>query len=399
MRTGRRNFGFSGRLGFMSALLCSAVVFATPARAADTRVAYVAQNGSGYLGAYLVTWRDDGRATVVTYEGRSTGTVTVEGLNRVIRLGRPIATTVTGGALDSCTGGPADVRNDITHVAVRLRSGTDLSGLSAVSTQGARTILTGCEAGKVEPVGDITDTSGTPTLHRPFDGRPPIDDLAPGAVIAGMAPRLGDGSRFPEIDVAVLNESAVRFERTGAQVPLSRRADKWLMLNYGAPTQRSYTRITRADSFGIEHWMTAEWVDGVIARVDALPMFKVSGTASWASIASSSRKWQSGIFARNPSPFFIHLYSNGTGERVTRDTVTGQETRIPLSAWRLRNGVLEMDRTLPDGSLVRRFWVPKLRTTNAMGVIEREIQILPDSTRLIRIPPRVNWYIDTGSAG
>lgn len=391
------------QLSWLSLAVTTAVgVFAAPGVAQAAQVAYVNENGHPVQrNAYLIDWRQQNtRARLVSADGVRTGSVSTVGLTQVITLDTPFTYT-TNGTPAPCDGLEPEVQVSITQVGVRLRSGTANKGLSAVSQVGTSTVLTGCETGKVTPLGEISDTSGSPTLHRGMTVLASTADLVPGVGLAGLS---ADGQTVDApmpVDVATISAPGVLgFARAGRDVTYQVNPAGWYVLDLGAAGQRGYLRLTAADGRGVEQWMVADFSAGQPVRVDSAPVVKpVAGTA-WGTVAESARMWSSGLFSKTRTPFYFHLYRKGHGERVLMDLDAGTETRDPVRAWRIApEGWLEQERDIGQSGWVRkRFWTPLARTGKTMAVIEAE-QVLPvNQAPYWLIAPRINWYQDTGKA-
>jgi len=369
------------------------------AQAANRTVAYVGESGYGQNLAYLVEWRSGGtRANLVANAGLASGAVSTLGLNQVITLDVPFSEVGLGDPT-TCDGLQPDVRFDTLRIGIRQRSGNANKGLSAVSTAGSATTLTGCEAGKVVAWGEISDTSGLNALHRAMSARAPVDDLVVGAKLTGMSVQGSTVVEQPGVDIGIFQAGGLlQMALAGTTVPYTLGADGWFVLDLGAAGQRGYLRLTAADGRGIEQWLAADMAGGVPQRVQSALMLKpVDGTA-WGTVAETSRMWESGLFTKTTNPFFVYLYKDGTGERVQKSLVDGSETRTPINAWLIDTGIVSQDRVLGNGTIRRRLWVPQLRLGKSMGVLEAEKAINPDGSSQWVILPRVNNYVDTGKA-
>ena len=391
------------QLSWLSLAVSTAVgAFAAPGVAQAAQVAYVNEQGQPFeRAAYLIDWRQKNtRARLVGVDGVRTGQVSTVGLNQVITLDTPFTST-TYGEPAPCDGLQPEVRVDITQVAVRLRSGTVNKGLSAISQAGTATTLTGCEAGKVVPVGAISDTSGSPTLHRAMTALAPTTDLVPGVALAGLSAEGQSVSAALPVDVATIQSAGVLdFARAAVQVGYRVDPAGWYVLNLGSTGERGYLRLTAADGRGLEQWMVADFSGGQPVRVESAAVVKPVAGAAWGTVAETARMWSSGLFAKSRTPFYFYLYRKGHGERVYLDLDAGTETRDPIRAWRIApEGWLEQTRDVGNSGWVRqRYWTPVARAGKTMVVIESE-QVLPvNQAPYWLIPPRINWYQDTGKA-
>ncbi|MBN8487775.1 MAG: hypothetical protein J0M20_08650 [Burkholderiales bacterium] len=378
-----------------SALILMSLLSSGAAWAAKP-VVYVAEHGSGNSEALWLEVRSNGKAALVLPEGRSSGVVSTVGSFQVVTLDTPVSEEIEGPP-DRCNGDPTQVRRDLLQVGVRLRSGTGNRGLSAISRTGTETILTGCDAGLVSHWGDFSGTAGVNTVHRSYAAMPPTTDLVAGAQLAGMSGADGSvvGFGLPA-DVATVGAGVLTFEQSGA-VPYTVTPDGWFLLSLPGGQQRAYLRLTGAVMHGVENWMAADVVSGVLTAVSPALMIKpVAGTA-WGSGNANARMWESSLFTLSNTPFFVHLYRDGTGERISRDLIAGTESRAPISAWYLSGGALVTERM--TGSYVRRrLWQPLAANGKAMGVMESETVHAPDGTSFVAIAPRINAYVDLGKA-
>ena len=364
------------------------------AQAATRTVAYAAEPGYAQSGAYLIEWRPANRAQVVLPQGAGAGSVSVVDVHQVITLDTPISQFGVGPAAP-CDGLPPDQRYDTQQVAVRTRSGTPNKGQSGVIELGTITTLTGCEAGKVETFGALTDT-GLLTLHRSLSARAPMDDLVPGASLSGMSENGSSVADQPPVDTVLFQAGAVQFGRSGQVVPASLNAAGWWVLDLPTSGQRAYTRLTAADKNGIEVWMAADLSAGEFTHVVTVLMVKPVAGTTFGSRVETSRMWQSGIFTLTRQPFFVYLYKDLTGDRVQKDLDTGGISYVPIT-WNFSGDLVVQERTTGP-NLRRRFWQPLVRTGKSMAVFEAEIVYFPDGSDALVIAPRVNYYLDTGKA-
>lgn len=381
------------RLGWPALTLAGLLV--TGAAWAAKPVVYVAEHGSSSSEALWLEVKANGRSAVVLPEGRGTGAVSTIGSFQVVTLDTPVSEEYQ--SQDSCTGEPIMVRRDTLQVGVRLRSGTASKGQSAISQAGTDTILAGCETGVVSNWGGFAPTDGSNSVHRSYTALPPTSDLVAGVRLAGMSGAAGTvyGFSLPQ-ELATFGAGQLLFEQSGA-VPYTVTPDGWFLLTLPTGQQRAYLRVTNAVRHGIENWMSADVTAGELTAVSSELMIKpVDGTA-WGTGNANARMWESSMFSLSNTPFFVHLYRDGTGERISRDLINGTESRAVIGAWFLDSGALVTERT--TGSLVRRrVWQPLAQNGKAMGVLESETAFLPDGSSFVLIAPRVNAYVDLGKA-
>jgi len=126
-------------------------------------------------------------------------------------------------------------------------------------------------------------------------------------------------------------------------------------------------------------------------------MVKRAAGTSFGGLRQASRKWESGLFIGTSAPFFIYLYSDRTGERVSVDAASGTDTRSPIS-WRSSAANILQCRTLGGGGTGERTWQPLRSGGGATFVIESEVLIPVGEPPLPFIKPRTNFYNDTGPA-
>jgi hypothetical protein len=385
---------FVRRLGWPALTLAG--LLATGAAWAAKPVVYVAEHGGGNTEALWMEVKVNGRATVVLPEGRGLGAASTIGSFQVVTLDTPMSVEYQGPP-DRCTGEPTTVRSDTLQVGVRLRSGTASKGQSAISRVGTDTILTGCDTGVVSNWGGFAPTDGVNSVHRSYTALPPTSDLVTGVRLAGMSGAAGTvyGFSLPQ-EVATFDAGQLLFAQSGA-VPYTVTPDGWFLLTLPTGQQRAYLRVTNAVRHGIENWMSADVTAGELTAVSSELMLKAVDGTAWGTGNANARMWESSMFSLSNTPFFVHLYKDGTGERISRDLINGTESRAVIGAWFLDNGALVTERT--TGSLVRRrVWQPLAQNGKAMGVLESETAFLPDGSTFVVIAPRVNASVDLGKA-
>lgn len=344
----------------------------------------------GWSDAHLIDWRSRGMARVANSVGAQEGVVTGDAVQRVITLNSPISQTYD--ATDSCEL-PIQVRQDLNQVVVR--EGGKTAQLVSIGT---RTNLGGCEDGLVVPFGSLTD-AGETYAQIAMSKRPSQADLVPGTRIAGFSEdTTTPGDVFPAQDVAVIQAGSVLFQSSGNTVPLSTTSDGWLMLGLPAE-QRGYTRLSVDPKNGGENWLRAVWSGGQVQRVYEALLVKPVAGASFGSAKQASRVWQSGLFLNTRTPFYIQLYQDGNGERVSKNLDAGTETRTPIT-WLFSGNDIVQTRTLGGGYFRGdRTWKPLVDVgTYDEWVMESETLTDPNGVVTSFIKPRVNYYVDTGKA-
>jgi hypothetical protein len=382
-----RRAAFQHLLGFVVACLLVGPASALSPNAL-AYVPVVASNSAGWL----IDWTLPGRATLISAAGRRDGTVRRIGQQRVVTLDTPFSVQFFSGELD-CNGLQPELRQDTLQVAVERTAGTATRGESSVVELGTITTLTGCDAGRVEPFGSLSGP-GLATSHLAMNLRPSVADLLPGVALAGVSeePRFDD---FPAVDVMTVQAGGLAlFTASGSVLGLSV-VDGWQVLALPSG-ERAYARIFVDRKTGAETWLDADWAAGEPTSVRARLMVKPVAGASFGGVRQASREWESGLFIGSPSPFFIYLYTDRTGERVNVDTATGTETRSPIT-WQFSGANIVQRRTLGGGT-GQRTWQPLRSGGGATFVIESEIVLTAGEPPYSQIKPRINFYNDMGPA-
>jgi hypothetical protein len=375
-------------------LFAAALGASLPALAQTRSVAYAAARNDTPA-AYLVDWIGSTRAVLVGNAGRSSGSVVRSGPQRVVTLDTPWSIDYQSGAVDPCIGDVPRLRQSTLQVALTTLSGSADRGESKVVELGTITTLNGCAAGTTVPFGALADP-GLATRHLALALRPSVADLVPGVALAGPGelPRTGT---FEAVDVLTLQAGGLgSFAASGSVVPAAFDADQWLVL--GLPSgERAYTRLSVDRRTGAEIWLDVDRTGGVPTVAFRRLMVKPVAGASFGTLRQASRMWQSGISTTPTNSFLVHLYRDGSGERVFRDLVAGTETRSPLT-WTLGGGQIVQSRPLGPGTGVRT-WVPLANGGGgATFVMESEVIVDPAGGVTPLIAPRVNFYTDTGPA-
>jgi hypothetical protein len=342
--------------------------------------------------AWLIDWTVPGRASVVATAGQRGGVVQRVGQQRVVTLDAPFSVQFFGTEPD-CSGLQPELRQDTLQVAVRRTAGTEVRGESSVVELGTITTLTGCDAGRVEPFGAVSDP-GVATRHLAMNLRPSVADLLPGVALAGVSeePRV---DLFPAVDVMTVQAGGqALFAASGSVHGLSV-VDGWQVLALPSG-ERAYARMSVDRRTGEETWFDADWVGGQPTSVHPRIMVKPVIGASFGGVRQAAREWESSIGLGSTSPFYIYLYTDRTGERVSIDGSTGTEYRSPIS-WRFSGPHIVQQRTLGSGA-GERTWQPLRRGGGVVFVIEDETLAFPGEPPSAYIKPRINFYTDRGPA-
>lgn len=366
------------------------------AQAATRDVAYYVPLDQGSSDAQLVSWQGRNRARVVRGEGAASGTVQDNGSQKLVTLDTPLSQQFIAGYLDSCDQQPT-IRHDLLQVVYRTVSGTARRGSAQIVDIGTDTVLDGCDAGQVTPFGSPSDEGYTES-YLAMSERPAVGDLVDGVQLAGFSEGLfGGPGQVPAVDIiTLLPGQQIRFETTGHTLPYSVTTDLWFLAE-AAGRQRGYTRLQVDARTGNELWLAADTVGGLPQNLWSTFVIKPTAGASFGTVNQASRMWQSGLFSGTRQPFFIYLYSNLTGERVSKDLDLGTETRVPVQHWELQGNTLVQTRI--TGSVQRvRTWQPVATAGKHHAVLESEDWIYPDGSHFNAIPQRVNDYVDTGKA-
>lgn len=386
-----------GRAFATLTVLSSLAWLGTAAAAGNKSVAYYSAY-QAYTSAYLIDWQGASRARVVNGVGNADGTVVRNGSQRVITLQTPISQQYQDfDVFDPCINDSPTVRQDTSQVAVNSLSGNDNRGTSAVIELGTITTLNGCNAGQTQPFGSLSDP-GFQTNNVSMALRPPVSDLVPGASLAGPSEEARDDSGQLTADVITFQaDGQVSFAATGHVYGGAFDADQWLQLALPSGP-RAYARIAVDRRSGAERWLDADWADGRPARLQVTLMVKPVAGAGFGTVAQASRKWQSGVATSDLTAFYIALFQDGTGDRISVDLGSGVESHSAISSWAFDGNSIVQKRG--SGVKYTRTWVP---LANGGGrtrfVLESELAVVvQDGSQFVNIKPRVNVYSDTGPA-
>lgn len=365
--------------------------------AADVQqIAYVRPVGDDTNRALLIEWIGPQRARLVTDAGAQLGTAASDKRQTVITLDTPIVQTDFTGDPDSCDFSPVR-RKEITRVVVRDTSGGQFKGRSQVVEIGTRTALEGCDEGIPKPFGSLS--SEGVTLNRiAVSARSTPTAIEPGSQWAGFSEEVwaAEGDSVLPVDIATFYAGGLAmFAATGSVVPVESTPDGWLVFRLPG-FERAYALVDVDHKTGAETWLRADRAGGLASRVVADYVVRISSEAGFVSQKDAARKWEAGLFAKTRQPFAVHLYEDGTGERISTDLLAGTTTRTPIT-WFLSGRNLVQKRQRFDREQTRT-WVPLHSRGPVQFVLESEIATLADGTSFQFLAPRINFYIDSGKA-
>lgn len=383
------------RMGvWISGLLLAGGAVAAPA------ISYVPDTLLG-SSAYLVESHGGDAVRLVSRYGAATGTATRQGNISTVRLLATIDAEYYLSDVDACGEQPL-VRDSLQRVQFTRMEGTPKLGRSSIVTMGFVTYLTGCEIGKVVPYGSPSDVGWT-ALHRDMLLRESTADLVPGVYLAGMS---RDEVLLPDEPWALLTADIVQFQTGGSLrfmldgvvVDSTVTPDRWIVLNLNG-MQRGYTRLRTDPVTHGESWLEARFEGGVPVTMQQTLMVKPQQGASFGGVAQTARVWASSVTYGEPDTFSIHLYTDGTGDRVSR-YADGTADREPVT-WHYAGKNVQIDRdVIPGfGFYTRRTWQPLKTRGPVHFVMESEIGwLVGDPAPHPRIPRRVMAYLDDGPA-
>ena len=343
--------------------------------------------------AYVVDWRNKGKAHVGAPQGGADGSFTDDGVQRVLTVATPLS--VTFDSVD-CNGNLFQQRNDTTQIVFRRGTGTDRRGTNQVVEIGTTTDLGGCTPGLVTPYGSLTDP-GTTYNNLSLAARPPITDLVPGAQLAGYT--LDDfdpvnGSALTTADTVTFGAGTLTFERSAIVLPYTVVND-WVSYTANGGIDRRYARLSRSATSGIELWLASDFVAGQYGKTELLLASKPTAGATFGSVKRSAHEWNSGLFIGASSGLYWDLYTDFTGQRVLRNP-DGTTTPQPITWAQSGNDIVT---TRITGTTQRvRTWVPIGTYGKNHFVFESERWYLADGSTFDLILPRVNYYVDQGVA-
>jgi hypothetical protein len=355
---------------------------ATPAGAKVTSMAYYGQSfGAG--GAYLVDWNANGHANVTFSAGSGSGTYTDDGTQRLITVKPPITTTQT--AVD-CNGNEFDQQVDYKQFVFRPTGGTNKSGTAQVVLIGTTTDLGGCTPGKKHNFGKPGDPGDDVDTLNMAD-RASESDLVPGVQLACFAKDPGDFEA--PVSNVTFGSGTLTFD--GADPIAYSVVNGWIVYTLSDNTQRAYTRLLQNFKSGVQTWLRADWADGQpSANPYITPCVTPKAGAGFGSTQATSRNWNVGLWIGSGTTINYDLYQDFTGDWIVDDGSNKYDYPI---TWNMdAQATLHILRTNRDRSLVpianygKNHFVYESEVWNVNGQWEQAI------------PPRVNWFIDTGAS-
>lgn len=363
--------------------------------AAAKTVTYV-PDGFGAYGAYVVDWRSASRVRAVDWRGARTGTFTDDGVERLVTLDTPF--TYESYSSDvGCDGNQYLQRYETHELVFRQAEGTQALGKTRVVEIGVIVDIDGCTPGRVVSFGSQGDV-GVSWLNRGYSARVPMTDLQAGFSIAGFfettVPAGGYGA-VPADIVTLDTATQLRFQATGTVVNAALNSEQWLVLQLPG-LQLGYTRLSIDGPTATETWLVGEFVGGKLQSVRNTMMVKPVAGTSFGSLGQTARMWESWVGRGSDYPFFIYLYRNFNGDRVSKNLTDGTEFRTPIT-WRYEGLNIVQTRVLGDRSYVRT-WLPLASKGNYRVVLEQEWTVPVVGTPTVRIQPRVMYYRNTGPA-
>lgn len=372
----------------LAALLCTGLT-TTPALAQPTPVqtAYFSVAKSSYQ-AFLVTWQSATRAELVNADG-------VRGADQVgslrkprLRLDQPLV-SISEAYSDVC-GSTYTLQSSTQQMVFESLRGDPGNQRALITFIGEDLALDGCQAGLVTPF------KGTTVFNEQgMSFREPMTDLRPGTQLAGLREAGDPVATGVEQQLATfLPSRQLRFDDTGTVVSPMFTADGWLVYD-STEGQRGYTRLYREPS-AAENWLEARFEGGKPVQVIERLMVKTRQPASFGSVAATARRWESGLFIGEDPGFFIDLYRDFTGERVSIYQDPFQEIRTPIT-WGYEGSNVVQTR-LAGTSTLTRTWRPIRTQGPYRWVLESEVSRSADGNEATVFPPRVNFYVDQGPA-
>ena len=342
--------------------------------------------------AYSITWDTNAhRAHFVETYGNFDGSYADDGAQRTFTLDQPLVLTYQTA---DCNGNAMTQTDTTTQLVFRTVSGAPDEGMSAVVPIGYTTDVDGCTPGLVAHYGTPSD-AGIALFRRALSLRPPMDDLVPGARIAGLAENPIDAfGDLPVLsaDVVAFDRGHVTFEHTGHRYPATMTPDGWLVVDF-ATFRRGYMRIHDDRRTGGEIWFGAEWQDGAPASIELTPAVRPTSDAGFDDRAQVARNWLSGLFQYDLPPTF-ELYRDGQGQVLHPDGSGGPPQASAL-AWHRAGAALQIVQGDASASTVRT-WQPIAAHGANHFVFESEDAWAQGVDQGPLIVSRVNWYVDQG---
>lgn len=337
---------------------------------------------------YLVTWQSPTRAEVVNIGG-------IRGADQIgtvrkprLRLDQPLVSYKE--VYSDVCGSTYTVESSTDQLAFESLRGDPGNQRALITFIGQDLALDGCLAGQVTPF------KGTTVFNeRNMSSREPMTDLRPGVQLAGLR-EAGDpvGQGVEQQLATLLPGRKLRFDDTGTVVDARFTADGWLV--YDSPEgTRGYTRLYREPSAG-ENWLEARFEGGKPVQVIERLMVKPRQPAGFGGVAATARHWESGLFIGLDPAFFIDLYRDYTGDRVSVAQDPYEEVRTPITWGYAGNQVVQT--RLVGTSTLTRTWRPIRTQGPYRWVLESEVSQQADGSSFTVFPPRVNYYVDQGPA-
>ena len=358
---------------------------------AQTFAYFVGYKLSGQGGS-LVTYRPDGTATVVRYNGTREATWVVSKGALTLTLALPFSFETFSADVDPRTGNQTRLRVDTTGFVLRQVIGGVAGGAVRVHEEGSTVTLDGPDAGKSAPF-----AAGSSSMLKAvdIDRAPPLKlaDMSTGTLWAGPFGDAFPDSGFLNSDVLeITGASTARFVRAGTAKTWALSGGRLTVSDAGG--ERRYARVSRDAVSGEEHWIVTDVVSGVVARAEELLVVNADAAGRFQADASLYRRWASGINspAVTESKFFIDVYGDGSSAQVS--VTPGQIDFASPSRWALdADGSLVMTRLGRNGQFTSiRTWRLLKRSADQVFVME-QMDFTGQPTMW-----RVNVYADTGAA-
>jgi hypothetical protein len=372
-------------------LACAATAQSAPP--ALQKITYYSQDLTWGL-AYVITWDTAAhRAHFVETYGNFDGSYTDDGTQRVFTLDQPL---VLPYQIADCNGNPMTLNDITTQLAFRTVSGGPDKGMSALVPIGYTQDVGGCTPGREVHYGQLTD-DGIPLVRRAASLRPSMDDLGPGAQIAGLAENPIDAYGDLGVlsaQVATFGRDHITFERTGHRFPTHMTPDGWLVIDFGS-FKRAYTRIDHQHETGGETWFGAEWVNGAPASIELSPTVKPTFDAEFGDRRDIAHRWFDGLFQYESTTDF-DLYRDHTGLETTA-LGDGSPAITRALAWTRAGNAVQIRHGNSDTTFVQT-WHPVATHGKVHFVIENEEVYSHGVDGGPAYLPRLNWYVDQGVA-
>jgi hypothetical protein len=372
----------------LAGLFCMGLVTTSAlAQPRPVQTAYFSIPKSVYQ-AYLVSWLSPMRAEVVDITG-------IRGADQIgtfrkprLRLDQPLVSYYD--AYSDVCGSSYTVQSSTHQLAFESLRGDPGNQRALVTFVGQDLALDGCLAGQITPFRATTVLNELGMV-----AREPMTDLRPGVQLAGLREAGDPVAVGVEQQLATfLPGRQLRFDDTGTVVDPTFTDSGWLV--YDSPDgRRGYTRLFREAS-AAEYWLEARFEGGKPVQVINRTMVKTRQPAGFGSVAATARHWESGLFIGIDPAFFIDLYRDFTGERISIYQDPYQEVRTPIN-WGYEGNNVVQARLLGTATLIRT-WRPIRNQGPYRWVLESEVARQTDGSEVTVIAPRVNFYVDQGPA-